>query len=62
MIEEDYSFTCPHCGVDLNARLDKSGGRKQQFVQDCEVCCSPIHIRVEFKGEEVISFSADAEE
>ena len=62
MIEEDYSFSCPRCGVELSIRLDKSGGRKQQFVQDCEVCCRPIQIEVCFEGEDIVSFSAEAGE
>jgi hypothetical protein len=62
MIEEDYPFSCPHCGVDLSARLDASGGKKQSFIQDCEVCCKPILIQVEFSGDEVVSFSANADE
>ena len=60
MIEQDYPFECPYCGVELSVRLDLSGGRRQQFVQDCETCCKPIHIQVEFEGEEVLSFSAEA--
>ena len=60
MIEEDYSFSCPHCGADLNVRLEVSGGRAQQFVQDCEVCCRPIQIEVRFEGEEISYFSAAA--
>jgi transcription elongation factor Elf1 len=62
MIEEDYFFSCPHCGVDLSTRLDKSGGSRQRFVQDCETCCRPIHIEVRFEGEEVVHFSAGDEE
>ncbi|MSR77107.1 MAG: CPXCG motif-containing cysteine-rich protein [Candidatus Omnitrophica bacterium] len=61
-MEEDYPFPCPHCGVDLSTRLDKSGGSKQKFVQDCEVCCRPIQIEVWFKGDEVIYFSAEVGE
>lgn len=60
MIKQDYSFTCPHCGEELSVRLDLSGGRKQQFVQDCEVCCRPFQIQVEFKGEEAASFSVES--
>jgi len=59
MIEQDYPFTCPHCGVDLTARIEPSGGKRQQFVQDCEVCCRPIQIRAKFEGEEVVDFSAE---
>lgn len=62
MIEQDYSFSCPYCGVELSVKLDASGGRKQKFIQDCEVCCKPIQIEVGFEGGEVVSFSADVSE
>ncbi len=60
MIEQDYNFTCPACGEELSVRLDLTGGRKQEFVQDCEICCRPYQIQVEFKGEEVASFSVES--
>ena len=60
MIEDDYLFTCPNCGVELSARLDATAGRQQQYVQDCEVCCRPIQIRLEFDGEAIAFFSAEA--
>ncbi len=59
VIEEDYLFNCPYCGEEMSARLDPSGGKKQDFVQDCEVCCKPIQIKVHFKGREVEFFSAE---
>lgn len=62
MIEQDYPFECPYCGEELSARIDASGGRKQDYVQDCEVCCKPIQIHVELKGDEVAEFSAVPEE
>ena len=62
MIEEDYLFSCPHCGVELSVRLDQTGGREQQFVQDCEICCRPIQIEVRFEGGDVVHFSAVASE
>ena len=62
MIEEDHSFICPHCGVELSAQVEPGGGRKQNFIQDCEVCCRPIQIRVEFQGGEITEFSAEAAE
>ena len=60
MIEEDYPFSCPYCGEELSVRLDASGGRKQSFIQDCEVCCKPIQITVKFENGEVSDFSAQA--
>lgn len=62
MIEQDYEFSCPYCGVDLSVRLEPCGGKKQKFVQDCETCCKPIQIEVHFDRGEVTLFSAGAEE
>ena len=59
MIEQDYSFSCPNCGEELSVRLDRTGGKDQSFIQDCEVCCKPIQIAVRFEGEEVTWFSAE---
>ncbi len=59
MIEQDYPFNCPFCGEELSVRLDPSGGRRQKFVQDCEVCCKPIQIEVHLKDGEVDFFSAE---
>jgi transcription elongation factor Elf1 len=60
MLEEDYSFSCPYCGESLSVRVEAGGGKKQAFIQDCEVCCKPIQIRVQFEGGEVTDFSAEA--
>ncbi|PIQ86689.1 MAG: CPXCG motif-containing cysteine-rich protein [Candidatus Omnitrophica bacterium CG11_big_fil_rev_8_21_14_0_20_45_26] len=58
MIEPDYVFTCPYCSTGMSVRLDVSGGKRQSFIYDCETCCSPIEIQVEFNGAEVVSFTA----
>jgi hypothetical protein len=62
LIEQDYPFSCPHCGVELSARLDPSGGLRQQFIQDCEICCRPIQIFVRFQDGNVEEFSVEADE
>jgi len=61
MIEQEYSFLCPYCGVTLSIPLDVTGGMKQAFVYDCETCCRPIQIQFEIKGGEVTGFSAEPE-
>ena len=60
MVEFDYDFVCPHCGVELSVRLDLSGGSSQKLIQDCETCCRPIEMTVEWKDGEIETFSADA--
>ena len=61
MLENDYEFLCPHCGVGLSVRLDASGGTKQEFVQDCETCCRPIRISVTLEHGQVMEFDAEQE-
>ena len=59
MIENDYEFSCPHCGEKLSIRIDVTGGAVQTFVYDCEVCCRPIQIQLELDANEVLNFSAE---
>jgi len=33
---------------------------KQQYIEDCEVCCNPIEITCEFNDGELIYFDAKA--
>lgn len=35
--------------------LDPSAG-EQLFVEDCEVCCNPIEVKVHFRDGELILF------
>lgn len=32
---------------------------KQIYVEDCEVCCNPIQITIQFANTELIAFQAD---
>ena len=62
LLENDYSFQCPYCWADLFIRLESTGGRKQNFTHDCELCCRPISIAAEFDQDGGISnFSAKTE-
>lgn len=60
MLEEDYNYPCPYCGETLSVRLEAGGGKRQKFIQDCEVCCKPIQIEVHFSGGEIESFTAES--
>jgi len=33
---------CPHCGEPLETYVDPGGGGRQDYVEDCAVCCRPI--------------------
>jgi hypothetical protein len=32
----------------------------QKYIEDCEVCCNPIELRVSFEDGELIDFSAES--
>ena len=37
---------CPYCGETLEVLIDSSSGN-QHYVEDCQVCCSPIELSVQ---------------
>ena len=45
-------FQCAACGEWNETSVDVSAGRRQQYVEDCQVCCKPNVLRVEYDGEE----------
>jgi predicted RNA-binding Zn-ribbon protein involved in translation (DUF1610 family) len=49
--KDEGSYICPTCGEQIVIPLDQSGGREQQYVEDCPVCCNPNIVHVEFFGE-----------
>ena len=32
---------CPYCGEENLIVVDERGRRRQQYVEDCQVCCQP---------------------
>ncbi len=60
-VEDEYTFACPYCFTEISMTVDYTGGRRQVFTTDCEVCCRPIAIRLEVGSDEVTSFSAEQE-
>lgn len=55
----EHFFTCPHCWEQISVLLDNSAP-KQNYIEDCEVCCNPIQISVQFKNGELVGFQADS--
>ncbi|MCR9084243.1 MAG: CPXCG motif-containing cysteine-rich protein [Cyclobacteriaceae bacterium] len=39
--------------------LDPSVSR-QEYIEDCEVCCNPIELQVEFEEGELVFFEANS--
>jgi len=55
----EHHFQCPYCWQKISMLLDTSVG-DQTYIEDCEVCCNPMQVRVVFLNEELIDFEADS--
>jgi len=39
------SVSCPYCGEAIDLLIDQSVPQ-QSYIEDCQVCCRPINLRV----------------
>jgi hypothetical protein len=42
---QTVAASCPSCGEPIELLVDCSGG-DQTYVEDCQVCCAPMQVRV----------------
>jgi len=42
---DEHADYCPHCGEPISLLVDLSGG-SQSYIEDCQVCCQPIHVNL----------------
>jgi hypothetical protein len=42
---QESILSCPYCGETISILVDGSAG-DQQYIEDCEVCCRPMDIKV----------------
>ena len=50
-------FQCAGCGEWIETTVDESAGSKQQYVEDCQVCCQPMQVLVTVEDEDDCSVS-----
>jgi len=48
MIMTNGVFQCAACGEWNSTTVDESAGRRQSYIEDCQVCCKPNLLRVEY--------------
>ena len=60
-LESDQEFCCPYCSEVISLRIDQTGGSRQFFVTDCEVCCRPIDIAIDIDSEGFVNLVAKRE-
>lgn len=54
----EHFFTCPYCWEYISMLLDNSISR-QKYIEDCEVCCNPMQVSLQFKNTELVDFQVD---
>jgi hypothetical protein len=42
------TYSCAYCGESMVIEVDPSAGSAQEYVEDCQVCCSPNVLTVHF--------------
>ncbi|MDH5407833.1 MAG: CPXCG motif-containing cysteine-rich protein [Gammaproteobacteria bacterium] len=46
----ETSVHCPYCGESFVTLVDTSAGN-QQYIEDCQVCCSPILFDIDLSAD-----------
>jgi hypothetical protein len=46
--------SCPYCGESVEIVVDPGGGARQEYVEDCPVCCRPWRVTVRYSGGEPV--------
>jgi transcription elongation factor Elf1 len=49
----EATYICDSCGEEIVVPVDISAGSRQDYVEDCPVCCHPmtLHIAIDPDGE-----------
>ena len=48
----EAGFQCASCGEWNVTTVDESAGRRQSYVEDCQVCCKPNVLSIFYDDEE----------
>jgi Cysteine-rich CPXCG len=55
--ETEATVYCPYCNETVEIAIDPSGGSAQEYVEDCQVCCQPWTVSVEYRQDGSASVS-----
>ena len=49
----EAAYVCDSCGEEIVVPVDISAGARQDYVEDCPVCCHPmtLHVNIDPDGE-----------
>lgn len=56
------SFQCAGCFQWVETTVDESGGSRQEYVEDCQVCCKPNVLTIRWdSADQEYSITAELE-
>ncbi len=52
-MQDEISYLCEACGEEIVTPVDLSQGSRQQYVEDCPVCCraNVVHVAIDEDGQ-----------
>lgn len=57
---QEVAICCPYCGESITIVVDGSIER-QDYIEDCEVCCRPIELLVTLSSKDDVRVEARSE-
>ncbi len=56
-MQQHASYVCDSCGEAIEIPIDVSAGSRQDYVEDCPVCCNPnvVHVTIDAHGRPSVS-------
>lgn len=61
VFDDEAAYPCSFCGESNGIDVDRSAGRSQRYVQDCQVCCRPNVLSVHFDDDGRVQVWAEPE-
>lgn len=50
-MQDEAAYICDACGEEIVVPVDLSQGARQEYVEDCPVCCRPNRISLEVDAD-----------
>ena len=47
----EATYVCDSCGEEIVVPVDVSAGARQDYVEDCPVCCHPMSLHIEIGSD-----------
>jgi hypothetical protein len=50
--DDDLVWRCQYCGVENTVWVDLTVGNKQDFIEECRICCRPNRIIITISSDD----------